>query len=64
MPLQRWQTILVDPLKEGVEGEFFVGASACTIDNLLTSVGHEVLDGGVKRRFCRPCTSLSTLRAR
>jgi hypothetical protein len=59
---------LADSLEEGVAsvgGEFFfAGAGACTLDNLLTSVGREGVDGGVERRLCHPCTSLSALRAR
>jgi hypothetical protein len=68
MPLQQWEITLADPLEEGVagvEGEFFfTGAGACTLDNLLTSVGHEGVDGGVERRLCHPFTSLLALRAR
>ena len=76
MPLQRWHTTLeelleegvADPLEEGVIGEFFfTGASGvCTLENLLTSVGHEgmdgVTDGVVDRLGCHPCTALSVLR--
>ena len=75
MPLQRWHTTLeellekgvADPLKEGVIEElFFIGAGGvCTLENLLTSVGREgmdgVADGVVDRLGCHPCTSLSAL---
>ena len=45
---------------------FFIGASGvCTLENLLTSVGREGMDGvtdGVMDRLgCRPCTSLLAL---
>ena len=73
IPLQRWQTTLeelleegvADPLEEGVIGElFFTGAGGvCTLENLLTSVGREGVDGVVERIGCRPCTSLSAFRA-
>ena len=77
MPLQRWQTTLeelleegvADPLEEGVIGElFFTGAGGvCTLENLLTLVGREgmdgVADGVVEHLGCCPCTSLSALRA-
>ena len=71
--MQRWQTTLeelleegvADPLEEGVIGElFFTGAGGvCTLENLLTSVGREGMDGdGVMDRLgCHPYTSLSTL---
>ena len=58
---------VADPLEEGVIGEFFfTGAGGvCTIENLLTLVGCEGVDGvtyGVMERLCcRPCTSLSAL---
>ena len=71
--MQRWQTTLeelleegvADPLAEGVIGElFFTGAGGvCTLENLLTSVGREGVDGVVERLGCCPCTSLSALRA-
>ena len=73
MPLQRWQTTLeelleegvADPLEEGVIGKlFFIGAgSVCTLENLLTSVGHEGVHGVVEHLGCHPFTSLSALRA-
>jgi hypothetical protein len=71
MPLQRWQTTLAElleegvaePLEEGVTGElFFTGAGDYTLENLLTSVGHEGVDGVVERTSCHPCTSLSAFR--
>ena len=73
MPLQWWQTTLVEPLKEGVanpleEGAtselFFTGVGVCTLENLLTSVGREGVDDVVEPISCRPCTSLSAFRAR
>jgi hypothetical protein len=74
MPLQRWQITLAelleegvaDPLEVGVIGElFFTGASSvCTLENLLTSVRREGVDGVVEHIRCRPCTSLSAFRAR
>ena len=72
MPLQRWQTTLEELLEEGVadplEGVigklFFIGAGGVyTLENLLTSVGREGVDGVVERLGCHPCTSLSALRA-
>ena len=73
MPLQQWQTTLeelleegvVDPLEEGVTGElFFIGVGGvCTLENLLTSVGREGVDGVMERLGYHPCTSLSALRA-
>ena len=73
--MQRWHTTLedlleegvADPQEEGVIGELlFTGAGGvCTLENLLTSVGREgmdgVADGVVDRLGCRPCTSLSAL---
>jgi len=69
--LQRWHSTLeelleegvADPLEEGVIGEFFFTGTGgvCTLENLLTSVGHEGVDGVVERLGCRPCTSLSAL---
>ena len=71
MPLQRWHTTLeelleegvADPLEEGVTGElFFTGAGGVwTLENLLTSVGCEGMDGVMDRLGCRPCTSLLAL---
>ena len=73
MPLQRWHTTLeklleegvADPLEESVIGElFFTGAGGvCTLENLLTSVGREGVDGVMERIGCRPYTSLSAFRA-
>ena len=73
MPLQWWQTTLeelleegvADPLEEGVIGElFFTGTGGvCTLENLLTSVRREGVDGVVERLGCHPYTSLSALRA-
>jgi hypothetical protein len=65
MPLQRRQTIWADPLEDGVEGEFFFAdVGTCTLDNLLISVGCEVVDSVVEHSLCHPCTCLSALRAR
>ena len=70
MPLQQWHTTLEELLEEGVAdplegviGEFFfTGAGGvCTLENLLTSVGREGMDGVVDHLGCRPCTSLSAL---
>ena len=73
MPLQRWQTTLeelleegvADPLKEGVIGELFFtdAGSVCTLENLLTSIEREGVDGVMECLGCHPCTSLSALRA-
>ena len=73
MPLQQWQTTLedlleegvADPLEEGVIEElFFTGAGGvCTLENLLTLVGREGVDGVMEHLDCRPYTSLSALRA-
>ena len=54
---------VADPLEEGVIGElFFIGAGGlCTLENLLTSVGREGMDGVVDRLGCHPYTSLSAL---
>jgi hypothetical protein len=66
--LQRWQTIFIelleegvaDPLDKGVIGElFFISAGGVYIlENLLTSVGHEGVNEVVEHMGCRPCTSL------
>jgi 3'-phosphoadenosine 5'-phosphosulfate sulfotransferase (PAPS reductase)/FAD synthetase len=74
MPLQRWQITLAELLEEGVADPlevdvidelFFTGAGGVyTLENLLTSVGHEGVGGVVERIGCRPCTSLSAFRAR
>ena len=73
MPLQWWQTTLeelleegvADPLEEGVIEElFFTDAGGiCTLENLLTSVGREGVDGVMERIGCCPYTSLSAFRA-
>jgi len=73
MPLQWCHTTLAElleegvaePLVEGVIGElFFTGADDCTLENLLTLVGREGVDGGVECTSCHPCISLSAFRAK
>ena len=73
--MQRWKTTLEELLEEGVadkleegviEELFFIDAGGvCTLENLLTSVGHEGVDGVTdrvgERLGCHPCTSLSAL---
>ena len=72
MPLQQWHTTLEELLEEGVAdplegviGEFFfTGAGGvCTLENLLTLVGHDGVDGVVECLGCHPYTSLLALRA-
>ena len=77
MPLQWWQTTLeglleegvADPLEEGVIEELFFtcAGGVCILENLLTSVGREGVDGVTdrvgERLGCRPCTSLLAFRA-
>ena len=73
MPLQWCHTTLAELLEEGVAeplvegvigGLFFTGAGDCALENLLTSVRREGVDGGVERTSCRPYTSLLAFRAK